>query len=72
MPCIFRGGVVICFNRTTRLRTGNGGYIYVIAGMYTMPEVFNDKEGRRPIEDWYDSGEISEAVSWFVERGRTG
>ena len=60
----------ICgFGGPFRLRTSDGGYVFLIWHPYMGPIFYADRMCEREIEHWYESDSIADALNWFIRRG---
>jgi len=62
--------IQICgFDGPFRLRTSDGGYVFLLWHPYMGPVFYADRICEREIERWYESDSIADALSWFIRRG---
>ncbi len=60
----------ICgFRRPHRLRTPDGGYVFLSWHPYLGPDFYRDWECRREIKEWWKQPGICRALNWFTGRG---
>lgn len=52
-----------------RLRTSDGGYVFLLWHRYLGPLFYRDADCDREIEHWHESDPIVDALGWFVGRG---
>ena len=69
MTCRFFNGAIICFNPSYRLRTDDGGYVYMEWHHYCGPAFYKDKRLTKEVEEWWENEYICKALDWFIHRG---
>jgi hypothetical protein len=57
------------FSIPHRLRTDDGGYVYMTWHRYCGPEFYQDRECNREIVEWWAVPALDRALSWFIGRG---
>jgi hypothetical protein len=71
MTCTRVGdSIIVCHSASFhRLRTSDGGYVFLDHHTYLGPTLFRDRAASKVIEDWYEFKPICDAVQWFYGRG---
>lgn len=64
------GWIHLSISPSYRLRTKDGGYVYMAWHHYCGPTFYKDKLETREIENWYDDENICWALDWFCKRGK--
>lgn len=70
MTCINFGNIIVCYNKSYRLRLYDGRYVFMEWHEYLGPTFFRDKWCSIEIENWWEYGMYDIAIKWFVNRGK--
>jgi len=70
MPCHHIGNMIICTSPSFRLRLENGDHVFMSWHRYSGPEFFYDKKETRWIDKWWENKLITNALDWFIARGK--
>jgi hypothetical protein len=62
---------ICCLTKFYRLRTFDGGYVFLDWHDYLGPDFYRDRKANRPIRDWWKDDGILRALEWFLWRDHT-